>query len=147
MRVELADGAASLELRMRSFAVLSERRRLQDFERREVVEALLGTLEQQRHVAVVLHLGPAHPLPAAQRAHVSEQLTRRWPALRCHWAALAVVVNGPVDVAHTSARFWLDVSPVPARIFGEHQALSALGWAFTEVQRRRAGAPRCASSA
>ena len=107
--------------------VVSERGVLSDEERVGVMEALEELVERRGRHAVVLDLTKAGVVPHTQRTYISEALQLRADAFVQKWAALAIIVRSPVLTHLPKAAFWLKVSPVPSRMFGDRD--EAMTWA------------------
>lgn len=110
--------------------VLTEAGVLDDGERTRVMECLEALLEEGGMQFVVIDVSEGEALPESQRMYVADLLKMRSKDISALWAAMAIVVGSSPD-AQAKAEFWLEVSPVPARVF---QALDpAMAWARTTL--------------
>jgi len=110
--------------------VLTEAGVLGDGERTRVMEALEALLDEGGKQVVVIDVSEGDALPESQQMYVADLIKMRAKDLGEVWAALAIVVGSSPD-AQAKAEFWLEVSPVPARVF---QALDpAMTWARTTL--------------
>ncbi len=66
-------------------------------------------------------------MPHTQRTYIAEALQLRSDEIAEKWAAMAIIVSTPVLTHLPKAAFWLKVSPVPSRTFGERD--EAMTWA------------------
>jgi hypothetical protein len=128
----LTRGNGLVDATRQPFAIVSERGRLRDDERTEVVEALLGLLQRPDRMALVLELTEAVPLPDVQRAYVTAELAKRTNDIRGKWAAMAILLRDPLRHLPTAA-FWIRASPVPSRVFVASNWHAALEWARAQI--------------
>jgi len=86
----------------------------------------------------VLDLTKAGVVPHTQRTYISEALQLRADEFAQKWACMAIIVQTPVLTHLPKAAFWLKVSPVPSRMFGDRE--EAMTWARSCVTLASSGA-------
>ncbi len=118
--------------------VVSERGVLSDEERVALMEALEELIERRGRHVLVLDLRRAGVVPHTQRTYIAEALQLRSDEIAEKWAGMAILVQSPVLTHLPKAAFWLNVSPVPSRMFGDRG--EAMTWARGCVTLASSGA-------
>ncbi len=106
--------------------VLTEAGVLSDSERARVTEHLEVLIQEGAKQVFIIDLSEGAQLPESQRIYVAEALKLLSKDISEVWVGLGIVV-GSTPEARAKAEFWLEVSPVPGRVFETLEP--AMAWA------------------